>query len=840
MALLCVSLLGVLVHSQDVQAEEPEVVRVGVYDLAGFQERQPDGSYMGYNMDCLQVISMDTGWQYEYVNVGSLEQGIAMLEEKKIDLIGPCMKIYDYVDRFAFSQYSVGQEYTVLMTDADNNELYYEDFEHFNGIKVAVIDGYPLTEDFSRYMLENGFYAQPVYYNSVWEAVSALEIGDVDATICTEMFAGENHKIIARFQPSEYYYMTWKGNDSLIGKLNHAMRNIEYNYPHLLDGLYEQYFDQTMSQHYTREEEALIASLGVLRVGYVPGRIPLSYTDKKGELAGISRAVFDKVQEVSGLQFEYVELPYESVTLDYLYENNIDVVTGVEYNGTNASVKGMHLSTSYIDGMKVMVGRSDLVFDTSASLRIAVASGSMTLRQSIKEAYPNFYIVNYKTVDECFRALRKGDVDVLLQNQYVAEYHLSNPQNDEMKIIPIEGLNDALSFATIYSVDGERGREQHESAIIIGIINKALSQISGEQLNRLIVRAGTAEQYQYTIKDFLYRHRLLVAMLVVILAGVFGILIYIINVRLKAREKDQKTEEKIRLQQRRYKLLLDNMDDMIYEISVSGESSFSSERIRDKFGWDIPKRVEDISCHSLVEILHVHPEDEPQFRQAVERMVESDESEEVLIRLLTSNGLFLWCQLLMHPLKSKGEIISILGKIEDVDSETRLHEDLTIQSRTDRLTGLLLKQVFEQEVSEYLKNNSAKDTCFIFVDMDHFKDVNDKLGHGMGDRAIVECARKLQLIFANCDMITRFGGDEYCIFVSGIPKDTLLNKIAWCQSKLMGVYTDGNEQVSITASIGGAFCTKDTVDYRTMFLTADEAMYEVKERGRNGFVIKDI
>lgn len=839
--LLLVMLPGVWGACSDASAQETEVVRVGIYEMTGFQEKGANGVYTGYNMECLKVISMETGWTYEYVAVGSLEQGVQMLEAQQIDLIAPCVMTEDYVQRFDFCQYSLGTEYSVLMTAADREDIYYEDYEGFENMKVAVVKGYPMTEYFLQYMEQNEFSSELVYYENVWQAVSAVDNGEVDAAVTTMMSAEGDYKVLARFMPTEYYYMTWKGNDALLGKLNRAMQDIEYNYPKLLDEMYNNYFGHDFVQYFTKEEEELIASVGTLRVGYVPGRIPLSYTDEEtGELAGISRELFDRIQEISGLQFEYVELPYGSVTYEFLLQNEIDMVTGVEYDSINVNAQGMQLSTTYIDSTKVMVGREDLVFDAEASLKIAVATGSQTMKKILKEEYPNFYIVDYRTTEECFRALNDGEVDLLIQNQYVVDYYLTMPHNEALKIIPVVGLDDALCFATLYATQGRNGRSEQESARLTVIINKAISQISTDEVEHLIVKESASHQYEYTIWDTLYKHRILVIVVSISLIVIFGVLVYIIHTQQKMQNRDRQAEERIMLQQKRYRLILDHMDDMIYEISLQGESCFSSERIREKFGWDIPKQVEDMNHHRLAEIMHVYPEDEPLLRQSNERLQEGV-SDQILIRILRTDGKYLWCSMTRHPVLNKdGEIVSIVGKIEDVDSEKRLRENLTIQSRTDRLTGLLQKQVFEDEVTEYLSQNSAKQTCFIFVDMDYFKEVNDKLGHQMGDRAIIDIAKKLQVIFANCDLVSRFGGDEFCVFVKDIPRETLLNKLKWCQTKLVGVYTDGVESVTTTASIGVAYCRAEATDYKTLFRVADSAVYEVKENGRNNHIVKDI
>ena len=182
--------------------------------------------------------------------------------------------------------------------------------------------------------------------------------------------------------------------------------------------------------------------------------------------------------------------------------------------------------------------------------------------------------------------------------------------------------------------------------------------------------------------------------------------------------------------------------------------------------------------------------------------------------------------------------VFIVGKILDVDAEIREKERLKQQSRLDGLTGLVNKKTFHEEVSAWLAANTAKGAGIIFVDLDHFKDVNDKLGHSVGDQAIQEAAKKLQRIFADFDWVARFGGDEFCLFVKVIDEVKFEKKLSGAVLRMRSNYTDGKTQVKVTASIGAAFCTMQHVEYKTLLDVADDALYEAKRAGRNRYVFR--
>ena len=124
--------------------------------------------------------------------------------------------------------------------------------------------------------------------------------------------------------------------------------------------------------------------------------------------------------------------------------------------------------------------------------------------------------------------------------------------------------------------------------------------------------------------------------------------------------------------------------------------------------------------------------------------------------------------------------------------------------------------------------------------MDHFKEINDKFGHNMGDHVIKETAKKVQLLFANFDLVGRFGGDEFCVFVKDIPKETLIDRLDFAVKKMEQEYVQEGDAVTISASIGAAYCKRQSISYQELMEMADAAAYEVKANGRNGYVVKEV
>lgn len=283
---------------------------------------------------------------------------------------------------------------------------------------------------------------------------------------------------------------------------------------------------------FTEEEQALIQEGKVFKVGYVQDRIPVSFQDENGDLGGISRDIFDRIQELSGLKFEYVMIPEGSITYDYLQSEGFDLVTSVEYNKENKKANGILMSDPYLSSRKVIVAREDEVFDYNAHLTVAVSTGSQTLKKVLNEEYPFFEIIDYPSIIDCLKAVNTGKVDLMIQNQYVVEYWLYKPAFENLKVIPAIGFDDQLCFSAIGPLDKEVS-EWKEQQTVIGILNKTISAISEYEISGYIVQETLGNQYEYHFSDFVYRYRYTI----VVLGLAFLLILILIGVIIRFRMK---------------------------------------------------------------------------------------------------------------------------------------------------------------------------------------------------------------------------------------------------------------------------------------------------------------
>ncbi len=287
----------------------------------------------------------------------------------------------------------------------------------------------------------------------------------------------------------------------------------------------------------TIEEKNYIAShKEPIKVGYVQDRIPVSFTGENGELSGISRYIFDHLSDITGLRFNYVGLPSGEVTYDYLLNEKFDLVTSVEYNKENQKARGILISDPYLSSRKVVVAKDDIEFRYDADLSVAIPTGSQTIRKVLGAAYPNFELIDYVSIADCFDAVNTGKADLMIQNQYVAEYLFSKPKYEDLQVIPVIGLDDQLCFSAVVAFKDTKGPSPEEGRILIDILNKAIASMSEDEIGTYTIQGIMENQYKLTIADFLYRYRYAVMTLAVAFAVILILAALLVRQRIRFAE----------------------------------------------------------------------------------------------------------------------------------------------------------------------------------------------------------------------------------------------------------------------------------------------------------------
>lgn len=165
-------------------------------------------------------------------------------------------------------------------------------------------------------------------------------------------------------------------------------------------------------------------------------------------------------------------------------------------------------------------------------------------------------------------------------------------------------------------------------------------------------------------------------------------------------------------------------------------------------------------------------------------------------------------------------------------------------NRIDGSTGVLNKKAFTEFAQGILFSQDSQPPSsvgFLFLDLDHLKELNDTLGHAVGDIAILDIVKTIQSLCRKTDLIGRFGGDEFYLLLPDIPKQRFFAFLNETQTKLRRDYSANGATVAVTVSMGAVFTEHiRDLSYEQLVQMADEALYEAKASGRNCHIVREL
>ena len=183
----------------------------------------------------------------------------------------------------------------------------------------------------------------------------------------------------------------------------------------------------------------------------------------------------------------------------------------------------------------------------------------------------------------------------------------------------------------------------------------------------------------------------------------------------------------------------------------------------------------------------------------------------------------------------RGEILFISCIMRDVTEKLKAERHIEQLATKDALTGLSNRSRLMEQMQAGIARAQAQ-LVVIFIDLDHFKSVNDTLGHAAGDELLRECAKRLTECVREVDIVARFGGDEFVVLLTDVTDTALVAPIADRMLKLLTTpYRVLGHEALTSASIGICFYPTDGKDVSTLMKYADIAMYHAKAQHRNNY-----
>lgn len=195
------------------------------------------------------------------------------------------------------------------------------------------------------------------------------------------------------------------------------------------------------------------------------------------------------------------------------------------------------------------------------------------------------------------------------------------------------------------------------------------------------------------------------------------------------------------------------------------------------------------------------------------------------------------CEMHLERDAQNGNLIAFVT-VRDIDNKKRKELYLEERAIVDPLTKVYNRSAGTQYIVKALAEmNPGETSAFMLLDLDHFKRLNDTLGHMRGDDALKNVAEILMNHFRKYDIVCRLGGDEFVVFIQRIPIEVLDRVLTSLLKKMELDYERGDVKVSITISAGVALVPEHGNTFEELYEKADQALYQVKNTTRNAYKI---
>lgn len=294
-------------------------------------------------------------------------------------------------------------------------------------------------------------------------------------------------------------------------------------------------------------------------------------------------------------------------------------------------------------------------------------------------------------------------------------------------------------------------------------------------------------------------------------------------------------EQALAESQRRLLAVTDNIPALIAEFDTEARYRFVNDYYRRMFGLDpsqvIGRTLTDVKGEGAAALVRPHVD-------AVLRGESVSFEGEIDL-----HGRLVHVQ--SHYVPDRDESGSVRGFFAltfDITALKQAQQELARLARNDSMTGAANRRQFDERVGAALSRarRHGRPLALFYLDIDHFKRINDSLGHGVGDEVIIEFAQRLSACIRSDDLVARLGGDEFVVLVEDVGGVAAAEAIA---AKLVDAMHDavdtGAGPVRITTSVGGVI-TVGNIDANQLVALADQALYAAKHEGRNTFRVRDV
>ncbi|WP_051227555.1 EAL domain-containing protein [Oceanospirillum beijerinckii] len=562
-----------------------------------------------------------------------------------------------------------------------------------------------------------------------------------------------------------------------------------------------------------------------LGVSYVPPHTMIK--DEAGRYRGVAMDFLYLIEKKLNITFEPKFFPSYSAMLQAARDKEVDIVFAA--SETPERLKYLDFTQPYTFlSNKIFVRKTSPEYqglDQLAGKSVAVIRGT-AVAEYLKAQFPAINLVELKSSRDVIVALSSGNADAAISVVASAWMHIKSEGISNVEVVGDAHYSYAVRFAS-----------RNDWPVLNQILEKALYSFSDKEKDDIHRLWLYPEKDEGIDPELVTRYAIIIA-LVFLIGLLLSAAYWIRRLRLEV-DSRLRSEAALKASEERFELAIRGTNDGIWDWDLCSNQLYLAPRVQEILS--APGNSEQGLVQNGLEpwLNKVHPMDISLVQSGVDQHLQQKVPLDVEYRMKNSRNEWVWLRMRgQAQWGSNDSPVRLCGSIMDITRTKRADEEVRRLAYFDNLTGIPNRERFKITLQGAVNklNTTGQGFAVLFIDLDHFKVINDSLGHRIGDLLLNHVAQQLRDLLPPSNFIGRLGGDEFAILMEGTIEGAQVER--WADEILLMVARplklDGHD-IRTTASIGISLCQQAPIHLDTVMEQADIALFEVKRQQRGQY-----